>query len=285
MKSTLPTPEPEPAIDVDMAQLFDHTLASPLPDAAPGLAKDGLRERLSARAAASRSAEAAMITTRLRRAVAAPLAAGITQRLLYQAATGAARRPGEPLRVRLIDLDAGSMLHAGLLGPEAELRARHREWLVLAGELRGDREALAARDYHVSPAGQATPTWTAHAATRLFLRESDVAAAPGDAPFTVRDADADWPGYAPGIQRRVLWQRDGMAAMLYRGQPGIAVPQHTHGHDEDCLMVEGELFLDDQLLQAGDYQLAPAGTGHRITATDVGAVIYAHGDLDLRFVG
>lgn len=285
MKNTPFAPQPDPAIDADMARLLDHTLAAPLPDGAPGLATTDLRERLSARAAASRSAEAAMITARLRRSAAAPLAAGIAQRLLYQAAAGTARRPGEPLRVRLIELDAGAMLHGGLLGPEAELRARHREWLVLAGELRGDREALAARDYHVSPAGQATPTWTAHAATRLFLRESDVAAVPGDVPFTVRDAGSDWPDFAPGIQRRVLWQRDGMAAMLYRGRPGIAVPQHTHGHDEDCLMVEGELFLDDQLLQAGDYQLAPAGTGHRITATDVGAVIYAHGDLDLRFVG
>jgi hypothetical protein len=38
------------------------------------------------------------------------------------------------------------------------------------------------------------------------------------------------------------------------------------------------------LLQPGDYQLALAGTGHRITATDTGVVIYAHGDLDLQFV-
>ena len=59
---------------------------------------------------------------------------------------------------------------------------------------------------------------------------------------------------------------------------------HDHGHDEECLMLQGELFLDDVLLQEGDYQLAPAGTSHRITETDTGVVIYAHGDLDLRFV-
>ena len=50
-------------------------------------------------------------------------------------------------------------------------------------------------------------------------------------------------------------------------------------------MLQGELFLDDLLLQPGDYQLAPAGTGHRITQTDTGIVIYAHGDLDLQFLG
>ncbi|GAB3765704.1 hypothetical protein GCM10028796_23510 [Ramlibacter monticola] len=73
--------------------------------------------------------------------------------------------------------------------------------------------------------------------------------------------------------------------MLYYARPGASVPMHTHGHDEECLMVQGELFLDDMLLQEGDYQLAPAGTGHRITETDTGVVIYAHGDLDLKFVG
>ena len=71
--------------------------------------------------------------------------------------------------------------------------------------------------------------------------------------------------------------------MLYLAQPGAQVPRHTHGHDEECLMVQGELFLDDLLLQPGDYQLAPAGTGHFITETDTGVVIYAHGDLDLQF--
>ncbi|MBL0392596.1 cupin domain-containing protein [Ramlibacter monticola] len=84
---------------------------------------------------------------------------------------------------------------------------------------------------------------------------------------------------------RVLWQHGGQAAMLYYARPGASVPMHTHGHDEECLMVQGELFLDDMLLQEGDYQLAPAGTGHRITETDTGVVIYAHGDLDLKFVG
>ena len=100
----------------------------------------------------------------------------------------------------------------------------------------------------------------------------------------MHDRQAGWPDFAPGIQRRVLWQHQGQAALLYFAQPGASVPVHSHGHDEECLMVQGELFLDDMLLQAGDYQLAPAGSGHRVTATDTGVVIYAHGDLDLKFI-
>ncbi len=118
----------------------------------------------------------------------------------------------------------------------------------------------------------------------MYLRESTLPAGAGGAAFTVRDDDSDWPDYAPGIQRRVLWQHAGQAAMLYRARAGASVPLHTHGHDEECLMVQGELFLDDELLQEGDYQLAPAGTRHRTTETDTGVVLYAHGDLDLQFV-
>jgi quercetin dioxygenase-like cupin family protein len=101
----------------------------------------------------------------------------------------------------------------------------------------------------------------------------------------VRDAEAGWPEFAPGIRRRVLWQHGTQAALLYHADAGARVPQHRHGHDEECLMLQGELFLDDLLLQPGDYQLAPAGSGHRVTETDTGVVIYAHGDLDLQFVG
>ena len=46
---------------------------------------------------------------------------------------------------------------------------------------------------------------------------------------------------------KVLEARSGEAAMLYYAAPGAAVPGHGHRRDEECLMLEGELFLDDQL--------------------------------------
>lgn len=239
-----------------------------------------LRSRLMARVAASQAAEAGMVTTRRGRAPCEALAAGVSAQTLYE---GAGQRRGEPLRVRLLELDGGARLDAAVLGAEAELQGRHREWLVLSGSVTSAHGALGPRDYHVTPAGTPTPTWQAHEATLLFLRESAALSSSGDTPLTVRDAEAGWPDFAPGIQRRVLWQHGGQAALLYCAAPGAAVPQHSHGHDEECLMVQGELFLDDVLLQAGDYQLAPAGSGHRITQTDTGVVIYAHGDLDLQF--
>lgn len=271
----LPAPE---IVDPELAPLLAEPFAGawdlPAPDTAPAL-----RARLGARIAATRAAEARMVTTRRRHAVRETLAPGVTLQTLYRAAQ-APHRPGEPLRAMLIDLAPGATLPA-----EALAGARnHREWLVMAGRVQCDGEWLSLRDYHLRPAGHPSPTLASADGALLFLRESPLPAGPGDVPQTVRDADAGWPDYAPGIQRRVLWQRAGQAALLYYAQPGASVPGHEHGHDEECLMVQGELFLDDLLLQAGDYQLAPAGTGHQVTQTDTGVVIYAHGDAELRFV-
>ncbi|XVJ69521.1 MAG: hypothetical protein HEQ39_07575 [Rhizobacter sp.] len=244
-----------------------------------------LRDRLLGRVAASHAAEAVMHTSYRRRLRADALASGVTAQTVYRAQEGQALRAGEPLRARLIEIAAGARLAPDQLGADAQMQNRHREWLVLSGHVELGGESLGQRDYHVTPTGHATPSLFSADGALVFLRESEQVATATDVPTTVRDADAGWPDFAPGIQRRVLWQRDGQAAMLYYAQAGAQVPQHSHGHDEECLMLQGELFLDDLLLQTGDYQLAPVGTGHRITETDTGVVIYAHGDLDLQFTG
>ena len=269
-----------------LSEPFAQAWAAP---AAPELARQW-RSRLLGRAAASLRVEAGMVTVRRRRLARQALADGVTAQLLYAAAPGQALRPGQPLRVRLIELADGAVLTPDMLG-SVPLDAQGRplpcrcEWLVMSGNVGCGDELLSARDYHHTPPGQALPGWRAQGQALLFLRESAVAAAaPAEAAFTLRDADAGWPDFAPGIQRRVLWQQGGQAALLYFAQAGAQVPMHSHGHDEECLMLQGELYLDDLLLLQGDYQLAPAGSGHRITATDTGVVIYAHGDLDLQFV-
>jgi quercetin dioxygenase-like cupin family protein len=269
-------PAPDP-IDRELEPLLSEPLAEAWESRDADAASGMLRRRVLERVSSARAASAGLATVRLKRLAATELAPGVSARTLYLASRDRALRPGEPARARWVELKPGSRWE----GPDANC---HREWLVLRGEARIGDEALSLRDYHGVPAGCASAAVSSEQGAWLFLRESDIAASSGDAPFTVRDAEAGWPDYAPGIRRRVLWQRDGQAALLYHTQPGASVPSHSHGHDEECLMVQGELFLDDVLLQEGDYQLAPAGTGHRITETDTGVVLYAHGDLDLKFV-
>ncbi|RZL35772.1 MAG: hypothetical protein EOP35_12425 [Rubrivivax sp.] len=254
----------------DMSPLLSEPFASAWAAPAPGL-PGRLGERLGERLARSLQAEQGMVTVRRRRSQALPLADGAQQRELYRAAADRATRPGEPRAVSVIELAAGARLTLPAAGM--------REFLVLHGRADVDGETLGLRDFLLLPAG-AEPVISSEGGAHVFVREAD---GPGAERTLVRDRDAGWPEFAPGIRRRVLWTGGGEAALLYRADPGASVPGHGHGHDEECLMVDGELFLDDVLLQQGDYQLAPAGTGHRITETDTGVIIYAHGDLDLQF--
>ena len=281
----LPVHEPADSVENELLALLDESFAQTSQQ--PGLppfAQD-MRAKLMRRLAASREAQALKITARHGRSARASLAPGASAQVLYEAPTGRALRPGEPLRVRIIRLEPGTTLSLGALQGESPLVQRQREWLVLDGGVRLARQDLSRRYYHALPAGLPTPELHATESALVLLRESDPPAQAGGDAITVLDAQAGWPDYAPGIQRRVLWQRDGQAAFLYYAQPGAQVPAHAHTHDEECLMLQGELFLDDLLLRQFDYQLAPAGTGHQVTETDTGGVLFAHGDIDLHFIG
>jgi len=258
--------------DDDLSPLLSEPFARAWDAPVPGL-PGRLGERLGERLAQSLKAEQGMVTVRRRKADAEALADGVQQRWLYRAPDDRAPRPGEPRAASVIELQAGARLAL----PAGGLR----EFLVLRGSVEVDGERLNLRDFLLLPAGSA-PVLASADGAHVFVREAE---GQGAERTLVRDREAGWPEFAPGIARRVLWTAGGEAALLYRADPGAKVPGHGHGHDEECMTVQGEIFLDDLLLQQGDYQLAPAGTGHRITETDTGVIIYAHGDLDLQFNG
>ena len=281
MRTNPPLPiQPAPElVDEDLAPLLEP-LAAPGFDRSPEHEARQVRERLLGRVTRSLAAESTMVTARRRRVARTAVAPGVQEQVLYATDSSRALRPGEPSRVRLLQVAAGAGVDAALLGDVD----RHREWLVVHGRVSMDRQVLAQRDYITASAGTPSPSLACLEEALVFARESEVAGEEAGHIVTVLDSEAGWPDFVPGIQRRVLWEGEGQAALLYYAQPGAAVPLHSHGHDEECLMLQGELFLDDVLLQEGDYQLAPAGTSHHTTQTDTGVVIYAHSDLDLRFV-
>ena len=278
----MPVQAPPVVDEPGLAPLLDLASRAAVPTPGPAL-----RERLLGRLARQRSQAGGIVNARRRELAAQPLAHGVSQTILYRAADLAKLRPGEPLCVRLIALAPGAVMDAATLsGPDAPDRPQyHREWLVMEGDAQCDGQGLSLRDYRVVPAGQPSARWATSSGALLFLRESALPAQPGDEAITVFDAEAGWPELVPGIRRRVLWQRGGQAALLYHADAGAHLPRHTHGHDEECLMLQGDLFLDDVLLRPGDYQLAPAGSSHELTETDTGVVIYAHADLAMQFVG
>ncbi len=264
-----PRPAPDPLDDECIGLLGEPFAAAWRQDAGrPAI----LRERVLDRVTRSARASRAFVTVRQKDAPVEVLQAGVSVRTLYEA-TSRQLRPGEPRRVRIVDLAAGARWRPDVAEGDRS------EWLLMAGELQLGEALLRPRDFHLQAAGAGAIEVASTIGARWYLRE-----APGtpQATLTVHDSDAGWDDFAPGIKRRVMWaSADGEAALLYHALPGAAVPRHGHGHDEECLMLEGDIFLDDVLLRPGEYQLAPAGSVHGGVSTDTGLVLFAHGDLAL----
>ncbi len=290
-----PGGDPDPDEDL-LAPLLQ--VAAPPGDAAPEAPRRRLFERVGTSAAQARK----MLTQRRADTIAEEVAPGVTLRALYRAAAGSLRRLGEPDAASLVELApraawrAASAADGPAAGPSTwqttggpapapeRSIALQREYLVLRGRLRIGGVHLGTRDYHVVPAGADDEDWSSEDGALLYLRASQPVAGAATQATTQRAAAAEWSSYAPGIRRRLLWQQGAQAAMLYHALPGAAVPHHGHRHDEECLMLAGDFFLDEVLLRELDYQLAPAGTGHHVSCTDTGVLLYAHGDIDLDLI-
>jgi quercetin dioxygenase-like cupin family protein len=275
-----PPLSPPDVLDDPCVVLLDGPLASAWDEAQAARAlPPNVRRQLLARAAHSAAASAAFATVR-RRHAAASLRDGTRVRSLY-ASSGNALRPGEPLCVQCVELAAGARWRPAPAGPGVQ-----REWLVMRGDARLHDTAMRAEDYRIEPSGSPADAELTSARGALVYVRDDLGGSSRRALASIsRAADARWEDYAPGIRRRMLWCDGAQGAFLFHALAGASVPTHRHRHDEECLMLEGELYIDDELLRAGDYQLAPAGTRHRSVETETGALIYAHGDVELDLIG
>ena len=75
-------------------------------------------------------------------------------------------------------------------------------------------------------------------------------------------AEPEWKEVAPGIFCKILAADSATHAvsMLVRLAPGIEYPPHTHAGVEELHLLEGELWIDDRKLYAGDYHRAEPGS-------------------------
>ncbi len=107
----------------------------------------------------------------------------------------------------------------------------------------------------------------------------------GLAPIVVTPRSDAWVGMTPGIEVLPLRSANDVMSTLVRFAPGASVADHGHPLNEDCLVLDGELFAGDILLRTGDYQLAPAGVGHVGVGSDVGALLFIHTAVDPVLLG
>ncbi len=218
-------------------------------------------ERLLSRVRGQRAANAPMVTCRrpLQQTVAEAWGPGVQARHLHGGSW-------------LLELAPGARLNKHSPGA--------LELLVLAGQLLLDAGlALEAGGHALLPpgtalgAGGSTPL-------RLYWREHGA-----DGPFHAPAAPLlqtpqAWQPLREGVEICPFYGEGAAVSLLARFQAGGRVPGHPHGLDEECLMVEGELFLAELLLPEGGFQFAPAGSLHGDLFADAPCLLFFHGAID-----
>ncbi|EIJ36422.1 cupin domain-containing protein [Thiothrix nivea] len=98
---------------------------------------------------------------------------------------------------------------------------------------------------------------------------------------TIRAAEGEWIEALPGARIKILHQEgnSGLLTYLARLDPGFEMPGHPHPFDEECIMLEGELWFGDLHLKAGDYHFAAKGVYHGKLRTETGALAFLKGAL------
>ncbi len=118
-------------------------------------------------------------------------------------------------------------------------------------------------------------------------RHLNVASAAAPGLFVSRAAEGEWkPTDVPGVSLRVLFvdtPRNEFTALV-RMTPGSAYPRHVHSGAEQCLVLEGDLHVEDDVFGPGDYQRSEVGSLHGIQRTERGCLLLITSSLTDEFV-
>lgn len=235
---------------------------------------DALRNRLLARAKASRAAVACHTVVRADGDGWARVVDGVRARLLNE---------GASTRSVLVEFDPGTSL-------PMHRHHEHEQCLVLRGDLQMDDLDIRAGDYHEAPAGSRHGRVSSTGGALIYLRGVSLGStgrvirdmvtawlpSRGEAPRTIRAHEGRWSDLAPGVQAKRLFDGSDEASMLLRLQPGARVPPGLGTAEGEYLMIEGEGFVGDTLLRKGEYDYAHRNADAFELSSDVGALLYMH---------
>jgi anti-sigma factor ChrR (cupin superfamily) len=84
--------------------------------------------------------------------------------------------------------------------------------------------------------------------------------------------DSSWTKVAPWhfLQTALRRRSNDRVSMLVQLDPRTDYPPHEHAGVEELHLLEGELWIDDRKLLAGDYNRAEAGTADRRVWSETG---------------
>jgi hypothetical protein len=258
---------PEEA-DLDLAS-FSGDIAAQLCVIAPTIERSRvMASQLFSRARQSAIAHRSFVTIRREDLSFVTLADGVRAHAVRQ---------DSGVAIVLVQLDAG------VVWPWADGVLAH-EVLVVQGSLQ-DADGVELTRYQLGLRNIADlPLRAGDAGAYLYVRQllNRDALKPEERAWWTSVADEVAPGWLPlseGVDLKSLRCVGDVVSKLARVAPGAVVGDHGHALDEDCMMLEGDLFLGDILLRQNDYQMAPAGGEHVNSMSDTGALFYFHGCL------
>jgi quercetin dioxygenase-like cupin family protein len=263
--NTYPPPN-DPDAEVVHGRIAEALAPLPLPLARAS----SLQQRVLARVAQSAERHRVLRTVRRGDLPWQTLAQGVRAQVLHD--NGATRSA-------LVEFAPGSHL-------PGHRHSAHEECVVLQGSVKAGDCEVGLHDYHLAPAGSRHHSIHSEQGALAFLRGTSIGKtsdmmrelAAGLLPGAGPAASEGWREVAPGAFIKALWHFGASASMLFRLDPGARMPAHGHAMEEECMMLSGEAFFGDILLRAGEYQMAPHATQHGEAYTDVGALLYVHGD-------
>lgn len=89
----------------------------------------------------------------------------------------------------------------------------------------------------------------------------------------IRAHEGEWIQLSPGVQRRDLTLTPGGRVFLIRVAAGAAVARHSHALAEHCYVLEGDAWVADEHLGAGDHHIAGPGSVHDGLRSDRGCLL------------
>jgi anti-sigma factor ChrR (cupin superfamily) len=113
---------------------------------------------------------------------------------------------------------------------------------------------------------------------RIMARVQDAAPA---GTMTIRAGQMRWINAGPGVEVKVLRvdRERNDQTVLIRMQPGSVVVGHPHTQEEECFVLEGEIFVGDHRLSQGDMHVARPGVVHPPIHAPRGALLMIRSEL------
>ncbi|HET9862112.1 MAG TPA: cupin domain-containing protein [Steroidobacteraceae bacterium] len=142
-------------------------------------------------------------------------------------------------------------------------------------------EGVDSRCFEDIAAAVAGSAMSPEARERVWTRiRARVASPEPEGTTTARADGAEWTALTPLVKLRRLRvdAEAGYQTVLVRAEPGGCIPRHRHTKDEEFIVLEGECYIGNHHLRAGDAHFASAGSWHEDITTKTGVLVLVRGE-------